>query len=196
MKLRGQHNRSNRLYERNKVCTKEWITNLKRKYPQLKKYNIENVLKDYHDHLINIIANTREGIELPKNCGCVFTGVFPSRDNKVLDYIQQRAGELYDQGNPNTFSIQNQDGFVSRTYVSTANSARFNRGSAWWGFHELPNFAKARRKGFISDWKKFVILPNGRYIKAVFKISKGIIMHKNLAKDAVKNGYNEFDFND
>lgn len=184
------------IYDKNSIIagiSKE----LKSTFPHLKKYNIRNILREYHEHLLDIITSERCKVMLPEFTGDIFVGTRLVDPNSEHEQKFDKIVEMTVESGKNTKprSLNETDGYRPRLYYSVLNSKRFNHGSKWWG---LEPTAKTRKKvydRFVEDRKLFVIVPDVRKMRTVFQKQVNKTKMVNKQNELLKT-YDEYDFSE
>lgn len=164
------------------IMNENAIMDLMKKHPQLIDCNPLVILQEFNEFMRRkYIVGRREGVALPYYIGYMFLGVFPVNGN-AIDWKKRK------------FAVAQQDGFLHRVYFSTTKVVSRFVNARFWGFTPAYTFRDEAREGFRNDWKKYVVIPNLRYMKDTFRVYKAV---QNLVKseNAEMTEYDEFAFN-
>lgn len=151
---------------------------IKEDHKYLKKELTYDYWEEFMEHVQNEICNNRAGIDFPLYMGWMFIGAFPSKDNIFKD---KRAYALALNG-ADHFKIQERDGFESRVLHTTTKSKKRALAPTFFGFKPLATFKKRATAAFVNDWKKYVVIPNTRYMDGFMRkiTGRSVLREKNL----------------
>lgn len=190
---------------RTKIATAKFCVKLRKEHPQLKKYNISAILKDYHAFLLETVCTERDGIYLPGVGVHMFVGVFKQNSNRKFckerlahENCVIKNGWKHDiEKAYEHYNIHDRDGYEARVMYSVYRLRYINKSAKFWGFVPSAVSRAACTKAFKEDWKKFIFIPNTRYIAAVYRKESGKARVANRVTYIEKNKkHNEFIFDD
>jgi hypothetical protein len=178
------------------VISPEFCQSLQQQYPELKQYDIHQVIADFNDHMTTVATTERDGILLPSYIGNMFISLFPTSMNK---YILARSLDAVKRNFE--YSITSADGYRPRIMYTTSNVAAKFAHAKYWGFepgdasgyNPIPQLLQKVSVAFKANWKKWIILPNTRFVKELFRKKKYIETVRAADKERLKD-YDEFKF--
>lgn len=158
---------------------------IKKDHKYLKKECTYDLWEEFMEYVQDEICNSRAGVDLALYMGWMFIGAFPSKDNIFKD---KRAYALAFNGIDH-FKIQERDGFESRVLHTTTKSKKRAKAPTFFGFKPHASFKKKATAAFVNDWKKYVVIPNTRYMDGFMRrITGRTILHEKALKT-----HNEFE---
>lgn len=158
---------------------------IKKKYPFLTKEKTVDEWKNFAEYLMDTIVDKRSGADLPLYLGKMLVGAFPSKNNIYKD--KRRKCEIFHE--LDHFCIQERDGFEARILYTASKTKKVFRDSLFFGFKPSNPFKKKCLEAFKAEWKKYVVIPNIRYMDGVMRAEKG---RQRMTKDKLDK-YNEFE---
>lgn len=167
---------------------KEDFYKYKRRHPFLTKEKTVDEWKNFIEFIMSSVVKSRSGIDLPLYLGKMLVGAFPSKNNKFKD--KRRSCEVY-QGIEH-FCIQERDGFEARilyTFAKTLGKRALFADGVYYGFKPCNKFKKKCLEAFKLDWKRYVVIPNIRYMDGLMKKERAKM---DTGKRKLEN-YNEFE---
>ncbi len=168
------------------VVNSKFCKELKQTHPQLEKYDIKEVIGDFNQHVIDVISSYRDGVLLPSYIGNMFLSAYPDKLNKFVM-------EMRDRNILPIYSIPTADGYHPRIVFTTSNvSAKFAH-AKFYGFEASNALRAALTKAFAADWKQWIILPNIRFVKGLFKRRQYAEKMRSIENEKLKD-YDEFKF--
>lgn len=140
---------------------------LKRVYPNLEKYSdtqIKNLIYRFNrEVLLEQVACTREGVELPGNLGHIFLGTFGhmKEGNELVNVV-----ESVKQGKRVYYTSNHTDGHSCKVYyTNTAVKLRFENAD-YWGFTACKHLRKRCSAEYSKQWQKYFKVTKTRFISA------------------------------
>jgi len=167
------------------IVNPEFCKQLKAKYPELDKYNIEKVMMQFGSYLVDVMGSNRGGIELPYFIGAMFIGAFPTRINKfsLARALNEKTSAVY--------NIQERDGFEPRLFFfRNKNNRARSYFAKFWGFYPNCSIKSKVLKIFKVSWKYFICVHNTRFMDEVFRTPR---KKKEILNEQLKT-YDEFKF--
>ncbi len=135
---------------------------------------------------MNTIVSERSGIDLSLYMGKMLIGAFPSKNNKFKE-MRRKCEITHDLDH---YQIQERDGFESRIlYTATKLNRKMFADSVFFGFRPSMVFKKKGTDAFKANWKRYVVIPNIRYMDGVMR--KEVAKQK-MTKEKLEK-YNEFE---
>lgn len=176
----------------------QFFKELKEKSPELKKYtnvHIKSIIRRFNENLVEVMVEHRDGVVLPLRLGTMFIATFgkkkktidiqTSSEEGVIHYLNNSHSEGY--GGGVYYSSQWNPDFYTYSKVTYAN-ARF------WSFETGENFCHRIKDAYVTNWKKYWVLPTSRRIIDLAESYKKKKRAKEIVKVAIEKKYNEFKF--
>jgi len=177
----------------------EFYSNLKKKYPNLAKYEdhqIKSIIIKFNGYLIEQIVEHRDGVQLPGKLGMMMICTFKRKSKSVDIYESRKAGKLV------YYSNTHSGGYTACIHYSNRykdpNTTKYRRNyvnAEMWGFISDLKFNRCVAKGMKEDWKKYRARPKFRK-QEYFDQDTRDIARVNAVKrkvEKLKQNYNEFD---
>lgn len=158
---------------------------IKRKYPFLTKEKTACEWKNFTEYLMNTVVQDRPGVDLPMYLGKMLVGAFPSKNNIFKD--KRRKCEITRE--LDHFQIQERDGFEARILYTASKTKCVFRDSLFFGFRPSDTFKKKCTDAFKANWKRYVVIPNIRYMDMVMRKE---VAKQRMSKEKLEK-YNEFE---
>jgi len=178
--------------EKYHIANGDFCEQLLNNRPDLCKYDIRKIVRDFNQLIMFRMINSRDGIALPLFIGNIFLGCFPNKDNKFKNRLEQERKRTPQY----TYTIDNQDGFSKRIFYTTVMVAsRFEEGK-FWGFVPQKDMDILAKEAFVNDWKKYAVVHNRKHMYDIFNCNRrarNIATAKRMTQEQLKT-YNEFEF--
>lgn len=160
------------LYNTTYLPNLETYKKIKEKNPFITKESTQDHWDEFVEYLTDEICFNRNGVDLTMSLGWLFMGAFPSKDNEFKEH--RRKCELL--GGMEHFRIQERDGFECRIVYTHTKSKKRAYSPTFFGFRPVGPFRSKCTDFFKKDWKKYVVIPNIRFmdgiVRALEKIRK------------------------
>lgn len=158
---------------------------MKKKHPFLTKEKTVDEWKNFAEYFMDTVVEKRAGVDLPLYLGKMLVGAFPSKNNIFKD--KRRKCEITKE--LDHFCIQERDGFEARILFTTSKMKNASKDSLFFGFRPSIPFKKKCLEAFKAEWKKYVVIPNIRYMDGVMRKEAA---KQRIVKEKIEK-YNEFE---
>ena len=145
---------------------------------------ISNIIKAFNTEIWQTVVNTRDGVELPEQLGCMFIGTCqrPKKDN--VDFGTSITLET--RVRHRNFESDN---YLCKIFYSNYNFRFKDR--ELWSFKGHRSFTNATSVEYTKNWKRYIMVDNFTKIKDVYKAAakKYYVLERDTT---VSEDYNEF----
>lgn len=157
-----------------KVLNQEFYKKLFKEHPDLvlSRQDIKLIMNTFHELCKNVIADTRDGLELMEQLGYIILGAYKKKESmidqkKSMEYQQQVVHRNW-----------NSDSWLCKiNYSNFASKYRF-KNSTLWAFEANRILSKKVSNAFIKDHKKYTILDDYFKINYLFRVHNKILKEK------------------
>lgn len=153
------------------LLNKDFYKAFRKKFPEhskLKDLEISNIIREYNTQLWKGVINNRDGIELPENLGNIIIG---SCNSPKIKYNSD-FGESIKNDVLTRLKNYDSDSFLAKIfYTNCANKYAFAF-REFWEFKGCRDFTRETSKEYKLNWKKYIMIENGRLISALYRKAK------------------------
>jgi len=175
--------RHSKRFRNNKIdaISQEFFNNFMKTHPDFafSTVDIRRILKTFHELCNKIIAETRDGLELPEQLGYIVLGKQRIRD--VDEIIDSKLTMKYHKKILHSNWEENQ-WFCKIYYTNFANKYRF-KNSALWGFQASRKLKQNVSKAFKKNPTTYIYLDNYGKVNKIFREAKLRLLSKNKNKE-------------
>ena len=158
-----------------RIIDQDFYVKLTKMYPDLviSRKDVKKILNTFHLLCTEVIAETRDGLELLEQLGNIIVGKFKTQDfwkgdiQKCFEY-QTKIDYLNWESNEWVCKI---------FYSNFANKYRF-KNAALWGFESCKPLKKAVSKAFTKDPHKYIFADNYNRINKTFRLANKELKEK------------------
>lgn len=130
----------------------EFLDKYKNVHPEMASYDIlkvRNIIRTFNKNLYNLVIDTREGVELPNNIGCIFITVVKPKKN----FINYK--ESIGKKKPIYFTNNKTDGYLADVVFSTKDNRYHFKNHEIWQFNTARDFKRDLCKRFPLTWNNY-----------------------------------------
>lgn len=145
-----------------------FYTDLREKHKELANYS-DKQIRDYIIGFNELIRDTlvehRDGIVLPEHIGNLFIATYkPSKDRRPLDRVTTKK-----LGKRTYYHNRHSEGYTGWAHY-TYNLEKYNfTNCKLWKFQPGYNLKSQMFEQFINGWKKYIVMPNIKYIHSFIR---------------------------
>lgn len=176
--------------KRKNFISKELFDLFIQKFPQYKGKSMtefKRIIVDHCTQVSIIIAETRDGVELPEGIGNIFLGGFRAPEVKVVDYHKSNQYEqMVMERNLNS------DGLIAKIYYTNYNAKYRFAERQLWRFIACRTLKRDASSNFSENWNNYITADNLMRISDTFKK----ITYRNFKRAETKRemqDFNDFD---
>lgn len=172
------------------LLNKEFYNAFRLKFPKYADVSddvIVEIIRQYNTLLWEGVIEHRDGIELPEGLGNVFIGTC----NRPKVRYNSDFGESIKNNVLTRLKNYESDGYLAKIFYTNYATKYLFAFRELWEFKGCRDFTRTVSKTYPINWKKYIMVENGRLISKLYKKVK----IKNWAKDQPKiiaEDYNEF----
>jgi len=157
------------------------------KYASATNSEIRNVVREYNTQLWNGVIEYRDGVELPQGLGNMFIGTC----NKPKIRYNSNFGESIKNNVLTRIKNYESDGYLAKIFYTNYASKYLFAFREFWEFKGYKDFTNGVSKSYPENWKKYIMIENGRLISKLYKKASKKIFAMDQPK-IIAADYNEF----
>jgi hypothetical protein len=157
-----------------RILNLEFYKKLNKEYPDLELTNkeIKDIIFAFHHECTEVIANNRDGIELPKQLGFIVLGACKKKELPHNEGLSEQLGvQVYNK------NWESNQWICKVCYTNYPTKYKF-KNHRFWGFEAGRPLKKAVSNAFIANYKKYVILDNFMKIATLYRKDNAALRKK------------------
>lgn len=162
-----------------RILNRDFYVRLHKKHPDLNLCvkDIKNIIDTFHNLCKDIIAETRDGLELPEQLGYMVLG-----KSKVKEFYSKDVEASFKYEMPIDFKNWDSNGWLCKIfYTNYAAKYRF-RNAHLWAFHAGRDLKKKVSNAFKKDFNKYIVYDNHNKISQIYRKANKILKEKLKSK--------------
>lgn len=151
-------------YNTKKVIDQEFYKKLNKEYPDLcfKHTDVKKIMDTFHDLCKDVIANNRDGLDLPEQIGTIFVAQFKK------DIIKSK-NEFYKQlFSDSSWEWKTGQHICKILYINSLQKYKF-KNSIFWTFVAGRDLKKRVSQAYVKNHTKYIKLKNFFQLRPLFR---------------------------
>jgi len=177
--------------DRYSVLGKTLFSKFKKKFPEhdIDSKTFSKIVMAYSSKIKEVVVNTRDGVDLPRNVGTVFIGSCPAAKKKNYNPIVSAL-----HNTPLQHRNFESDNLLAKIFYSNFASRYKLKDRDLWMFKSDRTFSRMVAKTYPEKWKMYLQVDSFQHISRMYRkhINRDIAIR--LSKP-IDEDYNEFDMN-